>query len=46
MGSASCPDRVLPSASRSLLQAGPHVSALGDAIRLNDAFREVLGMVG
>jgi orotidine-5'-phosphate decarboxylase len=29
---AACPDRVMPSASRSLLQAGPDVSRLRDAV--------------
>lgn len=37
---AACPDRVMPSASRSLLAAGPRVAALRDAAtRLNDEFR-------
>ena len=37
---AACPDRVMPSASRSLLAAGPGVAALRDAAaRLNEAFR-------
>ena len=40
---AACPDRVLPSASRSLLAAGPDPAALaGAAARLNDEFRTVL----
>jgi hypothetical protein len=29
---AACPDRVMPSASRSLLAAGPDVSRLRDAL--------------
>jgi orotidine-5'-phosphate decarboxylase len=37
---AACPDRVMPSASRSLLAAGPGVAALRDAAaRLNEEFR-------
>ena len=41
---AACPDRVLPSASRSLLAAGPGVGALRDAVRdLADALWEALG---
>ena len=40
---ADCPERVMPSASRSLLVDGPTVSALRDAAaRLADEFREVL----
>jgi orotidine-5'-phosphate decarboxylase len=40
---AACPDRVMPSASRSLLAAGPGISALRDAVaRLNEEFRTVL----
>jgi orotidine-5'-phosphate decarboxylase len=40
---AACPDRVMPSASRSLLAAGPGVAALrGAAARLNDEFRALL----
>ena len=40
---AACPDRVMPSASRSLLKAGPDVSHLRDAISaLAAEFREVL----
>jgi orotidine-5'-phosphate decarboxylase len=39
-----CPERALPSASRSLLAAGPDVSALRDAAaRLNGEFRALLG---
>lgn len=42
----ACPDRVLPSASRSLLAAGPDVAALKDAvIRLNEEFRAALRLV-
>ena len=41
---AACPERVMPSASRSLLAAGPEVAALGEAAAaLNARFREVLG---
>jgi orotidine-5'-phosphate decarboxylase len=41
---AACPDRVMPSASRSLLAAGPDVSRLRDAIAALAAdFRTVLG---
>jgi len=41
---ASCPDRVLPAASRSLLAAGPDPSHLSDAIgRLADELRRLLG---
>jgi orotidine-5'-phosphate decarboxylase len=40
---AACPDRVMPSASRSLLAAGPDPRALGDAAaRLNQEFRSRL----
>jgi orotidine-5'-phosphate decarboxylase len=40
---ASCPERVMPSASRSLLAAGPDASAMRDAVtRLNEEFRAVL----
>jgi orotidine-5'-phosphate decarboxylase len=40
---AACPDRVLPSASRSLLAAGPDPAALADAAaRLNEEFRGLL----
>ena len=40
---AACPDRVMPSASRSLLAAGPDVSALRDAAAsLNAEFRALL----
>ena len=40
---AACPDRVMPSASRSLLAAGPDVAALRDAAaRLNAEFRALL----
>jgi orotidine-5'-phosphate decarboxylase len=40
---AGCPDRVLPSASRSLLAAGPGVTAVKDAAtRLTDEFRVAL----
>ncbi len=40
---AACPDRVMPSASRSLLAAGPSVAALRDAAaRLNEEFRALL----
>jgi orotidine-5'-phosphate decarboxylase len=36
---AACPERVMPSASRSLLAAGPDVAALGEAAsRLNEEF--------
>jgi orotidine-5'-phosphate decarboxylase len=42
----ACPDRVLPSASRSLLAAGPDGGALRDAVtRLNDEFRAALRLV-
>jgi orotidine-5'-phosphate decarboxylase len=40
---AACPDRVMPSASRSLLAAGPDVTALrAAAARLNEEFRGLL----
>jgi orotidine-5'-phosphate decarboxylase len=40
---AACPDRVMPSASRSLLAAGPGTAALRDAAaRLNAEFRALL----
>jgi orotidine-5'-phosphate decarboxylase len=40
---AGCPERVMPSASRSLLAAGPGVAALRDAAaRLNGEFRALL----
>ena len=40
---AACPDRVMPSASRSLLAAGPRVPALRDAAaKLNQEFRALL----
>jgi orotidine-5'-phosphate decarboxylase len=40
---AACPDRVMPSASRSLLAAGPGAAALGDAAaRLNAEFGALL----
>ena len=40
---AACPDRVMPSASRSLLAAGPGTAALRDAAaRLNGEFRALL----
>jgi orotidine-5'-phosphate decarboxylase len=40
---AACPDRVMPSASRSLLAAGPGAAALRDAAaRLNAEFRALL----
>jgi len=40
---AACPDRVMPSASRSLLAAGPDASALRDAAaRLGDELRVLL----
>jgi len=40
---AACPDRVMPSASRSLLGDGPDVSRLRDtAARLAEEFRDVL----
>jgi orotidine-5'-phosphate decarboxylase len=40
---AACPDRVMPSASRSLLQAGPDVGRLQDAVAgLAAGFRAVL----
>jgi hypothetical protein len=39
----SCPDRVMPSASRSLLLAGPDISALRDgAAALAAEFRRLL----
>jgi orotidine-5'-phosphate decarboxylase len=42
---AACPDRVMPSASRSLLEAGPDVSRLRDAIAaLAAEFRAVLAV--
>jgi orotidine-5'-phosphate decarboxylase len=42
---AACPDRVLPSASRSLLSAGPDPAALRSAAaRLNEEFRSLLGL--
>jgi orotidine-5'-phosphate decarboxylase len=41
---AACPDRVMPSASRSLLSAGPQVSRLRDKVSaLAAEFRTVLG---
>jgi orotidine-5'-phosphate decarboxylase len=41
---AACPDRVMPSASRSLLAAGPDVAALREAAaKLKEEFREALG---
>jgi orotidine-5'-phosphate decarboxylase len=41
---SACPDRVIPSASRSLLSAGPGIAALRDAAaRLNAEFRARLG---
>lgn len=41
---AACPDRVLPSASRSLMRAGPDPQRLGDAVAaLAGAVREALG---
>jgi len=41
---AACPDRVMPSASRSLLSAGPEASRLQDAVgALAAEFRSVLG---
>jgi orotidine-5'-phosphate decarboxylase len=41
---AACPDRVMPSASRSLLAVGPGITALRDAAaRLNEEFRILLG---
>jgi len=41
---AACPDRVMPSASRSLLAAGPDVARLRDAAgQLAAEFRELLG---
>jgi orotidine-5'-phosphate decarboxylase len=41
---AACPERVMPSASRSLLAAGPGITALkAAATRLNDEFRGLLG---
>ena len=41
---AACPDRVMPSASRSLLRPGPDVARLRDgAAALADEFRTVLG---
>jgi orotidine-5'-phosphate decarboxylase len=40
---AACPDRVMPSASRSLLAAGPDPAALGDAAAtLNRRLRDLL----
>lgn len=40
---AACPGRVMPSASRSLLAAGPGVATLRDAAaRLNEVFRALL----
>ena len=40
---ASCPDRVMPSASRSLLAAGPDISALRDgAAAMAAEFRRLL----
>jgi hypothetical protein len=40
---AACPERVMPSASRSLLAAGPGPAALRDAAAaLNDEFRTLL----
>lgn len=40
---ATCPDRVMPSASRSLLAAGPDPAAIGEATaRLNEDFRALL----
>ena len=40
---AACPGRVMPSASRSLLAAGPGIGALrGAAARLNEEFRALL----
>jgi orotidine-5'-phosphate decarboxylase len=40
---AACPERVMPSASRSLLAAGPRPAALRDAAAaLNDEFRTLL----
>jgi orotidine-5'-phosphate decarboxylase len=42
---AACPDRVLPSVSRSLLSAGPDSAALRSAAaRLNEEFRSLLGL--
>jgi orotidine-5'-phosphate decarboxylase len=44
---AACPDRVMPSASRSLLAAGPGVAALRDAAaRLNEEFRALMPAAG
>jgi orotidine-5'-phosphate decarboxylase len=41
---ATCPDRVMPSASRSLLSAGPDVGRLRDRLSgLAAEFREILG---
>ncbi len=41
---AACPERVMPSAARSLLAVGPEAAALSDAAAaLNARFREVLG---
>lgn len=41
---AACPDRVMPSASRSLLSAGPDVTRLRDSVsELAAEFRAVLG---
>ena len=43
---ASCPDRVMPSASRSLLLAGPDVGALRGAVTaLAEEFRDLLAAV-
>jgi orotidine-5'-phosphate decarboxylase len=40
---ASCPERVMPAASRSLLASGPDVNAMRDAVtRLNGDFQAVL----
>jgi orotidine-5'-phosphate decarboxylase len=42
---ASCPDRVLPSASRALLAEGPDLSRLGDALRaLGGELQQALGL--
>jgi orotidine-5'-phosphate decarboxylase len=42
---AACPERVIPSASRSLLAGGPDVARLRDAVRkLADEFCEVLAV--
>jgi hypothetical protein len=41
---AACPDRVLPSASRSLLAGGPDIGRLrDDAAALAAEFRDALG---